>query len=210
CQAVVFRLGIPQKVSILRILRHGCSPLRAFSHMHDRHRADAPPRCSRFAPPFAAARRRRARLPDLAYHMRPGCLRLQGHSLQQKPELDDSGPVAGPYRSSGDRRAPAASHGSRPLDSAGGNGMSEAKEPWGDLVLVEFEDGIAWVTMNRPEKRNAMSPALNEEMLRTVIALATDDRCRVLVLTGAGDSFAAGMDLKEYFRETDGAPDTVL
>lgn len=88
--------------------------------------------------------------------------------------------------------------------------MSEAKAPWGNLVLVEFEDGIAWVTMNRPEKRNAMSPALNEEMLRTVTALATDDRCKVLVLTGAGDSFAAGMDLKEYFRETDGAPDTVL
>ena len=76
--------------------------------------------------------------------------------------------------------------------------------------MVEFEDGIAWVTMNRPEKRNAMSPTLNEEMLQTVQALATDDRCGVLVLTGAGESFAAGMDLKEYFRVTDGAPDTVL
>jgi len=88
--------------------------------------------------------------------------------------------------------------------------MSEAKDPWGNLVLVEFEDGIAWVTMNRPEKRNAMSPALNEEMLRTVIALSTDERCKVLVLTGAGDSFAAGMDLKEYFRETDGKADTII
>jgi trans-feruloyl-CoA hydratase/vanillin synthase len=84
------------------------------------------------------------------------------------------------------------------------------KDAWGKLVLVKFEDGIAWVTMNRPEKRNAMSPALNEEMLATVQALATDERCRVLVLTGAGDSFAAGMDLKEYFRMTDGAPDTIL
>jgi trans-feruloyl-CoA hydratase/vanillin synthase len=88
--------------------------------------------------------------------------------------------------------------------------MTEKKEPWGKLVLVEFEDGIAWVTMNRPDKRNAMSPALNEEMLATVQALATDERCGVLVLTGAGESFAAGMDLKEYFRETDGAPDTIL
>jgi trans-feruloyl-CoA hydratase/vanillin synthase len=86
----------------------------------------------------------------------------------------------------------------------------KGKDPWGKLVLVKFEDGIAWVTMNRPEKRNAMSPALNEEMLATVQALATDERCRVLVLTGAGDSFAAGMDLKEYFRMTDGAPDTIL
>lgn len=88
--------------------------------------------------------------------------------------------------------------------------MTSATEPWGDNVLVDFEDGIAWVTLNRPDKRNAMSPALNEEMREVVNALATDDRCGVFVLTGAGESFAAGMDLKEYFRETDNAPDTVL
>jgi len=88
--------------------------------------------------------------------------------------------------------------------------MSSRKEPWGKNVLVEFEDGIAWVTLNRPDKRNAMSPALNEEMREVVHALAVDDRCGVFVLTGAGSAFAAGMDLKEYFRETDGAPDTVL
>lgn len=88
--------------------------------------------------------------------------------------------------------------------------MTEAAEPWGDNVLVDFEDGIAWVTLNRPDKRNAMSPALNEEMRATVNALATDERCGVFVLTGAGESFAAGMDLREYFRETDNAPDTVL
>lgn len=88
--------------------------------------------------------------------------------------------------------------------------MAAKNDPWGKLVLVEFEDGIAWVTLNRPEKKNAMSPALNEEMAATVAALATDERCKVLVLTGAGDSFAAGMDLKEYFRETDGQPDTVI
>jgi trans-feruloyl-CoA hydratase/vanillin synthase len=88
--------------------------------------------------------------------------------------------------------------------------MTTHKDPWGENVLVDFEDGIAWVTMNRPAKKNAMSPALNEEMLATVIRLATDERCRVFVLTGAGESFAAGMDLKEYFRATDNAPDTVL
>jgi trans-feruloyl-CoA hydratase/vanillin synthase len=88
--------------------------------------------------------------------------------------------------------------------------MAENKPLWGENVLVEFDEGIAWVTLNRPAKRNAMSPALNEEMLRVVTALATDERCGVFVLTGAGESFAAGMDLKEYFRMTDGAPDTIL
>jgi feruloyl-CoA hydratase/lyase len=88
--------------------------------------------------------------------------------------------------------------------------MARKKDPWGKLVLVDFDDGIAWVTLNRPEKRNAMSPRLNEEMRATVEALASDERCGVLVLSGAGDSFAAGMDLKEYFRETDGQPDTVI
>lgn len=72
-------------------------------------------------------------------------------------------------------------------------------------VKVEFEDGIAWVMLNRPEKRNAMNPALNREMLEVLDALELDERCRVLVLTGAGESFSAGMDIKEYFRETDRA-----
>ena len=70
-------------------------------------------------------------------------------------------------------------------------------------VTVEFDDGIAWVTLNRPKKRNAMNPALNREMLEALEALELDDRCGVLVLTGAGDAFTAGMDLKEYFREND-------
>ena len=74
----------------------------------------------------------------------------------------------------------------------------------GPNVLVEIEDGVAWVTLNRPEKRNAMSPALNREMIAVLDALEIDDGCRVLVLTGAGDAFSAGMDIKAYFRETDG------
>jgi trans-feruloyl-CoA hydratase/vanillin synthase len=73
----------------------------------------------------------------------------------------------------------------------------------GKNVKVEFEDGIAWVILNRPNKRNAMSPALNEEMNEVLDALELDERCGVLVLTGAGESFTAGMDLKEYFREVD-------
>jgi trans-feruloyl-CoA hydratase/vanillin synthase len=77
-----------------------------------------------------------------------------------------------------------------------------SEHPW-ENVRVEFDEGIAWVTLNRPAKRNAMSPALNREMVEVLDMLETDERCRVVVLTGAGDSFSAGMDLKEYFRETD-------
>ena len=42
--------------------------------------------------------------------------------------------------------------------------MARKKDPWGKLVLVDFDDGIAWVTLNRPDKRNAMSPQLHFEM----------------------------------------------
>src|SRR3990172_9341570 len=83
---------------------------------------------------------------------------------------------------------------------------ADESNPGGKNVLVEFDEGIAWVILNRPEKRNAMSPALNREMAAILPALEVDDRCKVLILTGAGDAFSAGMDLKEYFRETDGLP----
>jgi len=73
-----------------------------------------------------------------------------------------------------------------------------------ETVKVEIENGIAWVTLNRPEKRNAMSPTLNREMIDVLESLELDDDAGVLVLTGAGESWTAGMDLKEYFRETDG------
>lgn len=75
--------------------------------------------------------------------------------------------------------------------------------PGGDNVLVEIEDGIAWVTLNRPDKRNAISPALSQEMNDVLDALEGDDRCGLLVLTGAGQAYCAGMDLKEFFRELD-------
>jgi trans-feruloyl-CoA hydratase/vanillin synthase len=78
-----------------------------------------------------------------------------------------------------------------------------AEQLGGKTVLVEFDEGIAWVTLNRPEKRNAMNPALNAEMTEVLEALEVDERCGVLVLTGAGDAFTAGMDLKEFFRESD-------
>jgi trans-feruloyl-CoA hydratase/vanillin synthase len=75
--------------------------------------------------------------------------------------------------------------------------------PGGTTVLVEIADRVAWVTMNRPEKRNAINPTMSFEMLDVFEALEADERCGVVVLTGAGDAYSSGMDLREYFRATD-------
>jgi trans-feruloyl-CoA hydratase/vanillin synthase len=81
--------------------------------------------------------------------------------------------------------------------------MAKTANDGADPVQVAFENQVAWVTLNRPEKRNAMNPALNARMLEVLETLEGDARCGVLVLTGAGDAFSAGMDLKEYFRDAE-------
>ncbi|MGZ8453575.1 MAG: p-hydroxycinnamoyl CoA hydratase/lyase [Candidatus Binatia bacterium] len=82
-----------------------------------------------------------------------------------------------------------------------------AKKKEYTCVLVETDDeGITWITFNRPEKRNAMSPTLHVEMEEILYGLETDDETKVIILTGAGNSWSAGMDLKQYFRETDKDP----
>jgi len=73
-------------------------------------------------------------------------------------------------------------------------------------VKVEKEDGITWVILNRPEKRNAMSPQLHYDMLDALTELETDPETQVVVLTGAGNSFCAGQDLREFFRALDNNP----
>ncbi len=70
-------------------------------------------------------------------------------------------------------------------------------------VAYEINVGIAWVKFNRPEKRNCMSPRLNRQMMRVLDELEFNDEVGVLVLTGEGTAWSAGMDLKEYFRETE-------
>lgn len=74
-----------------------------------------------------------------------------------------------------------------------------------DEATVDFtvKDGIAWVKFNRPEKRNCMNPALNRRMMQVLELLEFDETVGVLVLTGEGSAWSAGMDLKEYFRETE-------
>ncbi len=72
-----------------------------------------------------------------------------------------------------------------------------------DTVAFEVRDGVAWVKFNRPEKRNCMSPKLNRQMLRVIEDLEFRDDVGVLVLSGEGTAWSAGMDLKEYFRESE-------
>ncbi len=73
-------------------------------------------------------------------------------------------------------------------------------------LTVEKTEGITWITFNRPEKRNAFNPTLIFEMEELLLELETDDETKVIVLTGAGNSWSAGMDLKEFFREADESP----
>ena len=81
--------------------------------------------------------------------------------------------------------------------------MSEKKLKY---IKVDKSDGITWVTLNRPEKRNAMSPALHEEMDQTLFELEDDPDTKVVILRGAGGNFSAGQDLKEFFRENENKP----
>ena len=70
-------------------------------------------------------------------------------------------------------------------------------------VAYDVIDNIAWVKFNRPDKRNCMSPTLNREMMAVLDEFEYRDDVGVLVLTGEGSAWSAGMDLKEYFRETE-------
>ncbi|WDF71886.1 p-hydroxycinnamoyl CoA hydratase/lyase [Novosphingobium sp. KACC 22771] len=72
-----------------------------------------------------------------------------------------------------------------------------------DTVAVTIENRIAWVKYNRPEKRNCMSPKLNRQMTRVLADLEFREDVGVVVLTGEGSAFSAGMDLQEYFRENE-------
>lgn len=73
-------------------------------------------------------------------------------------------------------------------------------------VKVDVRDGIGWAIMNRPEKRNAMSPQLHYDMEDALTRLEIDPDVRVVVVTGAGGNFSAGQDLKKFFRELENDP----
>lgn len=70
-----------------------------------------------------------------------------------------------------------------------------------ETLKIEIKDKVAKVILNRPEKKNAMSPQLHCDMTAALDELRYEDAAAVLVITGAGDAFCAGMDLKEVFHD---------
>ncbi len=67
-----------------------------------------------------------------------------------------------------------------------------------DVVQMAVENGIATVTMNRPDSMNALNPALSEALIETLGRVEDDDGVRCVVLNGAGPAFMAGGDIKHF------------
>lgn len=65
-----------------------------------------------------------------------------------------------------------------------------------ESILVTTDDGVATVTMNRPDALNAITPTMLAELNEAADHVAADDSATVVVLTGAGRAFSAGVDLK--------------
>ena len=80
------------------------------------------------------------------------------------------------------------------------NTNAKTKYNFETVKIDQRKDGITFVILNRPEKRNAMSPQLHHDMDDALTYLATDPDTKLVIITGAGNSFCAGQDLKLYFR----------
>ena len=66
-----------------------------------------------------------------------------------------------------------------------------------DLLLVDCAEGVAVVTLNRPEARNALDVELLQALPAAMAKLDADDDVAAVILTGADPAFCAGLDLKE-------------
>lgn len=71
-------------------------------------------------------------------------------------------------------------------------------------ILVDVEEGIATLTLNRPEKLNAYTTELGEEFTHAFRALERDPKVRAIVMTGAGRAFCAGVDLEHLAAHSKG------
>lgn len=75
--------------------------------------------------------------------------------------------------------------------------MAWSSEP-SDVLLGDLRDGVLTLTLNRPDRRNAIDPALREALGTAVDRAAEDGEVAAIVLTGAGDAFCAGGDLARF------------
>ncbi len=73
---------------------------------------------------------------------------------------------------------------------------TESTSPASDPILYAIESGVATITLNRPEAKNALSPTLVDALARRLEQAQGDDDVRVIVLTNVGNTFCAGADLK--------------
>ena len=71
-------------------------------------------------------------------------------------------------------------------------------------VLYHVERGIARITLNRPERRNALDQELLSELRDALRASAADETVRVVIFTGAGKDFCSGMDLRTFADDASG------
>lgn len=62
-------------------------------------------------------------------------------------------------------------------------------------IIYELRDGVGWITLNRPDKRNALDGELVSELKQAIVASAADPQCCVVLLSGAGTDFCSGADL---------------
>src|SRR5256886_16971688 len=75
-----------------------------------------------------------------------------------------------------------------------------------DTILFRPEGGLAWITLNRPEARNAINDEMRRALLDALARVAGDPAIRAAVLTGAGDGFCPGADLWGGRRDAPGPP----
>jgi len=66
-----------------------------------------------------------------------------------------------------------------------------------DLVAYEVSTGVAWITLNRPDKLNSLTADMNKALLSRITEASTSDNVRAVVISGAGRAFCAGQDLAE-------------
>jgi enoyl-CoA hydratase/carnithine racemase len=77
-------------------------------------------------------------------------------------------------------------------------------------ILYAVQDGIALITLNRPERLNAWTAPMQRSIKRAVVAAARDDSVRVIVITGAGRGFCAGADMNLLKSASGARPDAIL